>query len=41
MLGDLRRQLEAVKARLADHKSQMQAAGLAPGEGEGSDPGAS
>jgi hypothetical protein len=30
LLGDLRHQLEAVKARLTEHRLQMQAAGLGP-----------
>jgi len=30
LLGDLRKQLDAVKARLSEHRLQMQAAGLNP-----------
>ncbi len=31
-LADLRRQLEAVKRRMEEHRLQMRAAGLAPNE---------
>lgn len=34
LLGDLRRQIEAAKARLSEHRDQMRAAGLCADDGQ-------